>query len=178
MKQVIVILAFLAAFASCKNGTDNGKVQTKRDSLLNNIQQLEKQISGTQALDMKLGASIVKAYLDFYKAFPKDANTADYLFKAGDVSMNLKQSQKAIEIFDNVYQMYPAYKKASFALFLEGFIYETQLDDISSAKEKYNKVVKEYPNSKIAEDAKASIANLGKSDAELIKEFEVKNKVK
>ena len=182
MKQSIIALFLILSFAACNNNGPDVTVQDPgkpvRDTLIHNIEMLEQQISTQQTVDYKFAAELVAAYLDFFNNYPKDALAADYLFKAGEVSMNIKQSEKAIEFLKKLIDLYPNYKKASFALFLEGFIYETQLRDMNKAKEIYTQVIQLYPNTRIADDAKASIANLGKSDEELIKEFEEKNKKK
>jgi tetratricopeptide (TPR) repeat protein len=183
MKNIFISIFALFVLFACNNNnavnTGSGTVENfDHDTLVKNIQSLEKKISTQQTIDYKLGADMVTAYLNFYNHFPKDADTPDYLFKAADVSMNLRQSAKAIELFKRVTELYPKYKKSSFALFLEGFVYETQLKDITQAREIYQKVIKNYPNTKLANDASASIDNLGKSDEELVKEFDKKNKGK
>ena len=63
-------------------------------------------------------------------------------------------------------------------MFLQGFIYETQLNDTSKARVIYEQVIQKYPNTQFAIDSKASIDNLGKTPEQLIKEFEAKNKKK
>lgn len=183
MRKTILIAFVPFLFAACNNSnteTSAPKNSTKpvRDTLVHVIELLEQKLKTQQTIDYNLGAAMVNAYMDFFNNYPKDAAAADYLFKAAEVSMNVKQSEKAIELFQKVNDVYPNFGKASFALFLQGFIYETQLNDITKAKGKYSQVVEQYPDTKIAEDAKASIANLGKSNEELIKEFEKKNKVK
>lgn len=181
MKKIYSILISIILIQAC--GTKEEKhlaadeiQKPTRDSLIASIHLQESELKKNPNLDYNRGANMVAAYLDFYQQYPKDANTADYLFKAADVSMNLQQSKKAIEILQNIYEQYPKYKKASYALFLQAFIYETQLQDFIKAKDLYQAVIDTYPNTRIAEDAAASIKNLGKSDADLIKEFEKKNK--
>jgi outer membrane protein assembly factor BamD (BamD/ComL family) len=182
MKQLIAVVLLLLSFAACNNSTapstSDISAKPNRDTLIHNIEVLEQQINTQQTVDYNFAAELVAAYLNFFNNYPKDDMAADYLFKAGDVSMNIKQGEKAIEFFQKLIDLYPNYKKASFALFLQGFIYETQLRDMTKAKEIYTQVIEQYPNTRIAEDSKASIANLGKSDEELIKEFEEKNKKK
>ena len=82
----------------------------------------------------------------------------------------------AIEFFKQAYNTYPDFKKASYCLFLQAFIYENQLHQLGEADQLYREVIKKFPNDKIAQDAQACINNLGKTDEELIKEFEAKNK--
>ena len=61
-------------------------------------------------------------------------------------------------------------------LFLQGFVYESQLHNIIRAKEAYTEFIRKYPRHQLAKDAQFSIENLGKSDEELIKMFEEKNR--
>jgi TolA-binding protein len=47
------------------------------------------------------------------------------------------------------------------ALFLTGFVYSEQLQDYDMAKEAYQKVVENYPDCDLADDAKFMLENLG-----------------
>ena len=87
----------------------------------------------------------------------------------------MRQSTQAINYFNTVYTKYPNFDKAPYCLFLQGFIYESQLNDTAKARQVYQQVIEKYPNERIAEDAKASIDNMGKTPEELIREFEKKN---
>ena len=146
--------------------------------MLKLVDSLEAILRTKQTIDYQLGVAMVKGYVDFVNANPNDEKTVEFLFKAGDVCMNLKQGQKAIEFFSKVHDDHLKSDKTQMALFLQAFIYETQLNDLNKACTIYNQVISEYPGTKLAGDAKASIDNLGKSDDELIKEFEKKNKKK
>jgi len=183
VSRLALLFLLLFGLFGCNNSqkpaqtSEQNSGRPDRDTLLKKIQFLEQKISTEQAIDYKSGAEMVSAYLAFFNYYSKDAFSADYLFKAADITMNLKQSSKAIELFRKVVEFYPDYKKSSFALFLQGFVYENQLKDFKEAKKIYEEVIRKYPHTKLADDASASIANLGKSDEELIKEFEKKNKV-
>ena len=52
---------------------------------------------------------------------------------------------------------------------------DNYLNDDEQAKTIYEEVIAKYPTSTYANDAKAAIKNLGKTDEELIKEFKKKN---
>jgi TolA-binding protein len=94
------------------------------------------------------------------------------LFKAGDFSMGLEKSEQAIMYFDQIIANYPAFEKLPYCLFLKGFIYENQMGNMDQAKEVYLEFLNKYPDHEMAESARFSIKNLGKSPEELIKEFE------
>ena len=70
---------------------------------------------------------------------------------------------------------YPDYEKASECLFMKGFIYDNNLQDYEMAKKIYLEFLEKYPDDEFADDAQASIDNLGKSLEEIIQEFEMKN---
>ena len=67
---------------------------------------------------------------------------------------------------------YPCYPKAQAALFLKGFIYETRFNNLTKAKELYERYLELYPDGEFAADCKASIENLGLSLEELVRRFE------
>src|ERR1017187_2984664 len=109
----VVGVIFLVACGSSERGGTELKSEDKnnRDTLIGQIHALEQKVNSSKALDYNLGASMVAAYQNFYLHYPKDANSADYMFKAGDISMNLKQSAKAVELFKTVFESFPNYSK-------------------------------------------------------------------
>lgn len=182
MKHFLLTILIALSLLACKNtGTESQGAQSdesiSRDSLIYRIELLEQKIDTRQAIDYNFAGELVNAYTNFFNSYPKDALAADYLFKAAEVSMNAKQSQKAIELLAKFVDLYPDHQKSSFALFMQAFIYETQLGDIDEAKKLYTQVIDYYPSTRLAEDAKACIQNLGKSESQLIEEFEKKNKL-
>lgn len=134
----------------------------------------EKELYGdsTMTVDFSKAKDMIALYADFVKKYPDDPKSEDYLFKAGEVSMGTMQSNVAIKYFEQYYDKYPKTDKAPYSLFMQGFIYETQLKNIEKAKWCYEKFINDFPTHKLAEDAKYSIANLGKSEEDLIREFE------
>ncbi len=129
----------------------------------------------TGVIDKTKVSDLIVQYVDFADKYPDDPKTPDFLYSAANVSMNLMDSQKAIEIFDRLLVEYPNYNKASECLFMKAFIYDNNLQDFDKAKEFYMEFLEMYPDDEFADDAKASIDNLGKSLEEIIQEFEQKN---
>jgi tetratricopeptide (TPR) repeat protein len=170
IKLSIVIVALNVI--SCGNHPE----VSMKDQYLQRIDSLENKLRETKGVDNMAANDLIAVYSTYAENFPQDSLVPDYLFKAGELANSVKQGTRAINIFNLLYEKYPTYKKAHYCLFLQGFIYETQLNNLEKAKEFYTKVIEKYPNEPIANDAKACIQNLGKSDEELIKEFEEKNK--
>jgi len=79
---------------------------------------------------------------------PKDANSTNYLYKAAEIANALGN------------------------LFLKAYTLDDYFKKYDEAKALYEKVVADYPESKFAESAKASINFLGKSPEEILKSFE------
>ena len=115
------------------------------------------------------------AYTDFASSFPKDTLAPAYLFKAANLSMSMNWGKSSVEIINKFTEAYPEDKRIPEALFYKAFIYDNQLNDDAKAGECYRNFIKRFPNHAFASSAEASIKNLGKTDEELIREFERMN---
>ncbi|MCD4735529.1 MAG: tetratricopeptide repeat protein [Bacteroidales bacterium] len=151
-----------------------------KQEYIDRINELEEKLFAdeTSRIDMNTANDLINAYLAYADDFPKEDDTPDYLFKAGDMCMNLNKSQKAIQIFDRILNDYPGFEKLPQCLFLKGYVLENNLRDLDAAKKIYEEFLEKYPDDDFADDASISIQNLGKSPEELIKEFEEKSKEK
>lgn len=129
-------------------------------------------------LDPTTADLAVKAYDDFASRFPNDSLTPDFIFKAGEISTANHQYKQALMYYEKITAKYPNFKLAPESLYLQGYLLDNFLNDEVKAKAIYEQVIAKYPDMPYAADAKAAIKNLGKSDEELIKEFQKKNKGK
>jgi len=176
MKKIVHLSAFIFVLVFLACNSTQSKHELSKEDYFSKIDSIEKKIRQMQIIDNATGTNAIAAYTNYAQQFPNDSITPDYLFKAGEIASSVRQGQRAIDIYNSIYEKYPSYKKVHYCLFLQAFIYETQLNNIEKARVLYNKVIEKYPNESIAHDAKACIQNLGKSDEELIKEFEARNK--
>lgn len=115
------------------------------------------------------------AYTDFAANFPKDTLAPSYLFKAANLTMNMNWGKSSVDIINKFTETYPEDKRVPEALFYKAFIYDNQLNDDAKAGECYRIFLKRFPTHAFASSADASIKNLGKTDEELIREFERMN---
>lgn len=120
---------------------------------------------------------LLKAYEDFAEAHPGDTTAASFLFKAADFYRYMHQPLKSIGVYEKIYNNFPNYDKRPIALFLQGFIFETDLQNYSAALTKYHEFLKNYPDHFLAKDVKLSLQTLGKTPEELVEEFQKKNSV-
>ena len=145
------------------------KIKALEDSLFSDE---NKMVDKTKAKEL------IDGYIEYADEFPENEQSPAYLFKAGDMAMNLNMPRKAIKVFDRILNNYPDFEKAPQCLFLKGYIYENNLGDLNKAKTTYEEFLQKYPDDDFADDAEVSIRNLGKSPEELIKEFEEQAKQK
>lgn len=168
---VSVVLVFaVIMFASCG---------ASRDEKIASIKELETRLlkDSVSAKDEVAAYNLQVVYTDFSDDFPTDPEAPEYLFKAANLSINLGWGQSAIDILNKFISTYPDHAKTPEAYFYKGYVYDNQLNDDVKAGEVYQAYIEKYPNHDFAAAAEASIKNLGKTDEELIKEFEMKNAV-
>lgn len=181
LKSIAIIIVFLAV--SCggeENKTEEIKVKLplKKEDFVNNIKSIEEKIHSSVTLDSTTAELAIKAYSDFTFNFSDDKNAPEYLFKAAEIASSIGQYEKAIIYYQTICNKYPDYIYAPDCLYLQGYIYDTFLNNDVKAKEVYEKIIVKHPNHKYATDAKAALQHLGKTDEELILEFKKKNKGK
>lgn len=164
MKRItsLSVVAVAMILFGCGNG-----------NMADEIAKLEKQAFSTEnAVTPQVAEQLVDAYCAFATQNPENQMSAEYLFKAVNVSMNFDNPQKTIGIIDRLLTEYPDYQKTSTALFLKGFIFETRFSNYDQARAAYEKYLELYPDGEFAADCRASIEYLGLSPDELIKMFE------
>ena len=168
----LVLLAVLLIFITIFSSTC---ISSKKEVEKENIKELEAKFYPTRSfINRDLAIELAQAYNDFAKKYSEDTLTAEYLFRAGEISMNINMARQAIQYFDRISNNFPEYKKVPYCVFLQAFIYDTQLNNLEKAREYYNLFIYKFPDHELVKDAKASINNLGKSLEEIIESFEEK----
>jgi TolA-binding protein len=169
----LILLTIISIFiiTSCNN-TSEQNLATE------NITKLETKIYGDSTINFnpKDVTDLIVAYTNFVQNYPDDSNCPVYLFKAGELSMNMNLASQAITNFSKIQRYYPESERYPYSIFLQAFVFDTQLKNEDRAREFYQKFIKEFPDHELTDDAKASIENLGKTLDEIIKSFEEKNK--
>ncbi|MCB0521481.1 MAG: tetratricopeptide repeat protein [Lewinellaceae bacterium] len=165
MKAVSILLLIAFLFSACQSGPDREKMQA-------GIQELEKQIGDDPKAQTALFTQLMGQYEDFAKAFPGDKQSAHYLSKAAELARLNQQFDKAITIYETIMKSYPDAPEASKAMFMKGFTLDNDLKNTAAAKAVYEEFLQKYPNDDFADDTAFLLKNLGKSEEEIIKEFE------
>lgn len=138
------------------------------DSILLHATQFNKQNAVTSIAVFSQYASVCK----------NDSLAPVFLIKSGQLSQSIGDYANAKLFFETCYKKFPNFKNRVVALFLVAQLYdnENMLNDEAQAKNIYETIIKDYPTTLWANDSKIAIQQLGKTDEELIKEFEKKNR--
>jgi len=170
MKSVVLLFAFVLTMVSCTSDKQK-QIETiaKAESELINDTSL--------MLNPEKGKAMKELYLKFANKYPDDTISANYLFNAADLSIGLHDSKSTVEILDRLLTTYPKSPKCASALFLQAFIYDTELKMVDSAKVKYKEFVQRFPSDPLAQSAEATLMQLesGISDEELVRQFQMMN---
>jgi tetratricopeptide (TPR) repeat protein len=170
IKHLIILNLVLAAvLVSCSG--DRAKMETQ-----NKIRDLEKKIYLNNRLDIKVAGDAAKAYTDYANDYADDSLSPGYLFKAGELYRTLKKGKEAVDCYQQIIDKYPNFPNVPLCWFFQGFVYGDILKDYPKAKEYYSEFIRKYPKHDFADDARALISYLGKTDAEMIQLFEEKQK--
>ncbi len=165
-------------FVSCGNEEKPVEAIIKVDpkiEILNKIKSLEDKMHKSMQVDNVIAGQALQVYYEYTITYPNDSITPDFLFKSGEIATAIQQYPQAYSHYKTVCEKYPKYKLIEESYFLQASILDNYLNEDEKAKAVYEQLILLFPNSKYANDAKAAISNLGKSDADLIKEFQKKN---
>ena len=178
MKNSSLLLIFSLFFASCGNeekSVEEVKSVDPKIALQNSIADLEKKMHAHPQIDNALAAQALQLYFEYATKYPKDSIAPDYYFKSGEITTAIQQYPQAYANYQIICEKYPNYKLIEESYFLQASVLDNYLNEDEKAKLVYEQLIAKFPEGRYVADAKAAISNLGKSDAELIKEFQKKN---
>ena len=150
-------------------GADSVLVQLRKASLV-------QQADGNVRVDRKNAKNLI-FLSQIYAAFrPEAASAKDHLHKAAEFARSIAENEELLNILNALIEMYPDSKEGQEALFLKAFYYENNLEDIEGARALYEEFIEKYPKNDFADDAEFLLKNLGKSEEEILREFEERQK--
>ena len=149
-----------------------GAGKTKKQVALAQFQQAEKMreaLNGQPVSDRSKREyqRVTDAYRRVYYTSPTSSKAdasvvavAELLVEMGRTYNDEKSLRDAIGQYEFLRREYPGSGKRVEALFTIAQIYKDDLRDFETAKETYQEFLKRYPNSELADDAKAAIADI------------------
>lgn len=175
MRQIVLIIAVLASIYACKNEGKNSKSVSEKEILRDSIVKTEKNLHSDESLDKTKAMKILNLYEEYFNNYEKDSLSAEYLFRATEIAVNINQPAKAINYLKRIKKDYPDYKNYPYSIYLIGFIYDSMLNQDKKAEVYYDIYLKKYPDHERAEEVKKLKEYLGLSDLELVEKFEKQN---
>jgi N-acetylmuramoyl-L-alanine amidase len=149
-----------------------GAAKTKKQVALSQFQQAEKMreaLNGQPVSDRSKREyqRVTDAYRRVYYTSPTSSKAdasvvavAELLVEMGRTYNDEKSLRDAIGQYEFLRREYPGSSKRVEALFTIAQIYKDDLRDFGTAKETFQEFLKRYPNSDLADDAKAAIADI------------------
>lgn len=142
----------------------------RRDSMVKEIEKMENDLKAdTNAMPPAESVKAVQAlYFEFADKFPTDSLSPDYLFKAADLSIFLRDYTTTIGLYDRLLTEHQNYSKLPQALFMKAFVYDQYIQDPMKASEFFRQFISLYPDHELADDASQALLFCGKTDAEIL----------
>lgn len=168
--KIIYIVLLVIGLFSCKSNVE-------KETMVNKIKNLEDKVysDSTKSVSPSAGNDLAMIYAKYVDKYPTDTASAEYLFRAAELSRSLNNAKQAVVYYDMIALKYPNYRKVALCFFLEGFVYENQMNDIINARKYYTLFINKYPTHPLVKDTKILIENLGKSPEDFIKDIEEQN---
>ena len=183
ISRVLLMVLSAAFLASCGGGGGSDRENEREEEMTK--ERAMKYINETEdAIEMadngekikKHSARLAENLKSYANHFPEDSLTPEMLFKAANVYITIDEYEKASRTLERIRKNYGNWNKIPETIFMQGFVYDYHMGKKGKAQEYYEELLEKYPDHVFAKDAEASLRNLGKSDLELIREFEEKRK--
>jgi len=116
---------------------------------------------------------LVKEYEAYFTKYPESKESKEYLFRAANTLVSLREGKRAIAYFDQYMSKYPDDKNTPVCLFTKALTYDTALGDKASAVAAYQEFISRYPEHEFADDAQNALLLL-QDPLELIRSFEAR----
>lgn len=168
MKKTLKLMVFaLLAFGLFACG------ETEKKLTYSDLKEAEKTLfNEDQSLNEDVAPQVVEKYCKFVEQNPDDSLADEWLYHALEINVMMKDAQKSEELCNQLLKQYPQSHWAPVSLFLMGnYVYDSQLNDTAKAHAAYQRLIDEYPDNKLVEDAKKSIEFLGWTPEQIMNHF-------
>ena len=142
--------------------------ETEKKLTVDDMKAAEKTLMNENwTMNMDVAPEVAETYCKFVEQNPDDLTAPTWLFHAMEINVNLKNTDKSVELCNQLLDKYPDSKWSPKSLILLGsYVYEDQLNDTAAAHKAYQRLIDEYPNDSLCRDAKVLIQCLGLTDEE------------
>ena len=113
-------------------------------------------------IDTVKAPKVANKFCQFVEQNPNDSTAPLWLYHAMELNIMMKNTEKSIELCNKLAEQYPNSKWTPRGLYILGsFVYEKEFVDLDKAREIYDRIIADYPDSEIIESVKASKKYLG-----------------
>ena len=168
MKKTLKLMAFaLLAFGVLACG------ETEKKLTYYDLKDAEKTLfNEDQSMNEEVAPKVAEKYCKFVEQNPKDSLADEWLYHALEINVMMKDAQKSEALCDQLLKQYPQSHWAPVSLFLMGnYVYDGQLNNTAKAHAAYQRLIDEYPDSKLVDDAQKSIEFLGWTPEQIMNHF-------
>jgi tetratricopeptide (TPR) repeat protein len=191
LKKIGIIITSIIFLNACSNENENKKDGNSPTDSLQNIVisgdciSLYKEAIRMDSILMKavsvnpnLAEQAINAFNNFASTCKNDSLAPIFLLKAGQIAQTVGNFQQSQVLLKKCADEFPKFRNRGAALFLLAQVYDdaSMLNNEMEAKNIYQQIIKEYPNTVWENDAKSCLLNLGKTDEQIVQEFLKKNK--
>ncbi len=189
LRFVLLFTSSLCFFSCNSNSIAEKKQDEKKDTIpvveldecskrFNEAKRLDNILLKATVVNNDIAEQAIEAFHKFSSNCKTDTLAPVFLIKAGQVAQSIRKYTQAQAFFTKCIDDFPKFKSRGAAFFLLAQLYDDAsiLNNESEARTIYHQIIREYPTSSYANDAKACLQNLGKTDEELVKDFLNKNK--
>jgi tetratricopeptide (TPR) repeat protein len=121
--------------------------------------------------NFKMARRYVQMVEYFSLVNPADSNVPNLLYEGGKVAELIKNSVKAVELFEWCNSNYPESDIAPANLFMLAFTCEDGLNDDGKAATYYKTFMEKYPDHEMYSSAEFLLSNIDKTDEEILNEL-------
>ena len=122
-----------------------------------------------QSMNREAAPQVAETYCEFVKQNPDDAEAPMWLYHAMEINVQLADADKSIALGNQLVEQYPESEWAPMSLFLlASYVYNDQLNDTAQAHATFQKLIDDYPDHSLVDDAQKSIEYLGLTPEEIM----------
>lgn len=165
MKYFIIALLAVLIFPTCKPDRE-------KEKLFSEITYLEEEIGTELRPSVEKLDSLMTRMENYAAAFPNDSVSAGFLYRAAEISRANGNFDHALVLYEKILSNHATSPLAAKALFMKAFTLDNDLKRLEDSRTVYEEFLKKYPDDDFADDASFLLKNLGKSEEEIMRQFE------
>lgn len=171
--RISLVVVFVLLFISCNNKAkkeerqkDLNALEIKKAEFFSNVREMNEKYDYGMA--MELGDTI-QILIDKYEG---DTIVPNLYFDLANLYINhLGDVKKGISIFLKVREEFPDHWLVPVSVLSVAYIFEEKLNKPKEAEKYYKLLIREFPDHKLAEDARQALTNMHKSAEEIYESF-------